>query len=140
MSKNYDDIINLPHPTSKTRPPMPTSDRAAQFAPFAALSGHEEAVKEAARLTMKKPQLDEQMQEILSRKLQFILEHLKDCHPVSISYFQADSRKQGGEILELSGVVEGINEQSRSLHMRGKTKIALDDIIDIKGRIFPAFL
>ena len=104
----YDDIINLPHHISPTRQRMSMHDRAAQFAPFAALVGYDDAVAETARLTEIRPELDEQEQRIINERLAFIADHIHEHPEVRIRYFVPDERKSGGEILEFNGIVRKI--------------------------------
>ena len=92
----YEDIINLPHHVSTTRPQMPMSDRAAQFSPFAALTGYDAAIKETGRLTDTKIELDDEELHNLNLKFQFLVEHLEDEPEVAVTYFKADERKAGG--------------------------------------------
>ena len=93
MNKNYEDIINLPHYESKKHPRMSLEARSAQFAPFAALTGYEDAVKETARLTDKKIEIDEGLKQILNNKLQYILEN-NDANPeITFTYFISDKKK-----------------------------------------------
>ena len=95
-NEKYSDIINLPHPESRTHPRMPRSDRAAQFAPFAALTGYDDAVAEAGRLTSSKIELDENELERLDRALAYLTEH-QAAHPaVTVTYFVPDDKKSGG--------------------------------------------
>ena len=98
---NYDDIINLPHHVSDKHPQMTMHDRAAQFSPFAALTGHNDAIKETARLTDRRIELSEEVKEELSRKLLYIAENISDKPVVTISYFVEDKLKQGGEYVTL---------------------------------------
>ena len=100
MKGPYDDIIHLPRPVSRRRPRMSNLDRAAQFAPFAALTGHEEAVKETARLTVKKLELDEQAKQILNRKLRIIAERIEDMPRINIRYFVPDDKKRAADTLQ----------------------------------------
>ena len=104
----YDDIINLPHHVSPTRQRMSMHDRAAQFAPFAALVGYDDAVAETARLTELRPVLDEQEQKELDMRLRYLADHLKEQPIVHIRYFVPDERKCGGAILEFNGIVRKI--------------------------------
>ena len=104
----YDDIINLPHHISPTRQRMSMHDRAAQFAPFAALVGYDEAVAETARRTELRPELDEQEQRAINERLAYIAEHIDEHPEVRIRYFVPDERKSGGEILEFNGIVRKI--------------------------------
>lgn len=97
MANNYDDIINLPHHISKKRPQMSLYDRAAQFSPFAALTGHDDAIKETARLTEKQVILDENIREILDKKIQIINSRLKESAvEIKVTYFIRDIYKDGG--------------------------------------------
>ena len=104
----YDDIINLPHHVSPTRKRMSMHDRAAQFAPFAALVGYDDAVAETARLTEVRPELDEQEQRAINERLAYIADHIHEQTEVRIKYFVPDEHKSGGEILEFNGIVRKI--------------------------------
>lgn len=136
MSKNYDDIIHLPRHISKTHPQMAVADRAAQFAPFAALTGYETAIKETARLTDERVELDEYMKSALSNKLQIIVERMKECPEIQITYFQPDEKKAGGAYFTVSGTVKKIDEYERIVVMTDGTAISIDEIINIDGEIF----
>lgn len=127
----YDDMINLAHHVSKTHPHMPVRDRAAQFAPFAALSGHHEAVRETARLTEERIELDENCKAILDGKLQNIYEHLDTEPALSVTYFVPDPKKSGGAYVTVSGCVKKIREYERTLILTDGTEIPIDAIIDI---------
>jgi len=109
----YDDVINRQHPTSKKHPRMSNMNRAAQFAPFAALTGYEESIEETARLTDRRIELSEYEIEELNAKLNFIQEHIKERPEVTITYFQPDERKEGGEYLAVTGKVRRIDEVNR---------------------------
>ena len=102
--KTYDDIIHLPHHVSKTHPHMPIADRAAQFSPFAALTGHHEAIKEAGRMTSQKISLDENAKSILDQKLQMILE--RPSQEITLTYFLPDPQKDGGAYIDYTGVIK----------------------------------
>ena len=131
-SKNkYDEIIGLPHHVSKTRPQMPMSDRAAQFAPFSALTGYDSAIKETERLTDKKIELDEEALAILNMRCRLLVDTLDEKPEVEITYFKPDERKAGGAYLTITGVVKMINDFERLITMKDGTKIPMDDIIDI---------
>ena len=95
--KKYDDIINLPHPVSKKHPQMPLLDRAAQFAPFAALTGYGEALTETARLTDTKIELDEGEIERINAKINYLIDNLETAPTVEITYFVPDKKKKGGK-------------------------------------------
>ena len=96
MKDQYDDIINLPHHVSKTRPQMSMVDRAAQFSPFAALTGYDAAIKETGRLTDEKVNLSEEEKEALDRKQQILMEWLGDHPALTITFFVPDEKKSGG--------------------------------------------
>lgn len=131
-SKNkYDEIMGLPHHVSGTRPQMPMSDRAAQFAPFSALTGYDSAIKETERLTDKKIELDEEALAILNMRYRLLVDTLDEKPEVEITYFKPDERKAGGEYLTITGVVKMINDFERLITMKDGTKIPMDDIIDI---------
>ena len=128
----YDDIIRLPHHVSKTHPPMPVQDRAAQFAPFAALAGHHDAVKETARLTEKRMELDEDCKAILDGKLQNIQDRSGRNPVVSITYFEPDLRKAGGAYVTLTGCVEKVDGYGRTVILTDGTQIPIDEIVEIE--------
>ena len=109
---------------------MPMQDRAAQFAPFAALTGHEEAVKETARLTETKIQLGEDEKQLLDRKLQY-LETKGTCSDVRITYFLPDQRKNGGLYVTIQGRIKRVDRHSHCLHMENGTEIPITDILKI---------
>ena len=132
----YDDIINLPHHTSPKRPRMSMIDRAAQFSPFAALTGYDAAVKETARLTDRRIELDEYSKAALDERLQLIQEHLKEYPEVTITYFQPDERKDGGAYLSVTGSVKKIDTYEKCIVMMDKQKILIDEIFAIDGDIF----
>ena len=129
----YDDIIDLPHHVSRTHPGMPAKDRAAQFAPFAALTGHGEAVKETSRLTERRIELDESAKAALDEKLRVIRSRL-DIHPsAAITYFVPDGRKAGGAYEKAAGQVIGIDGYERVLFLEDETKIPIAEIIEIES-------
>lgn len=125
----YDDILELPHHVSKSRPQMPVADRAAQFAPFAALSGHYEAVKEAARQTDARIEMDESCRAMLDRKLQEIQK--QPDRSVSVTYFVPDLKKPGGSYVTVTGRVGRIDGNGRRVILADGTCIPADDIIEI---------
>lgn len=139
MSGKYDDIINLPHHISSKRPQMSIHDRAAQFSPFAALTGYDGAVKETARLTHKRMELNEDTLNILDMKFHIILEHLKEEPVISLTYFVADERKEGGSYVTVTGRVIKADTFKGQITLEGKGVIPLGDIIDIDGDIFNEF-
>lgn len=131
MNGRYDDIINLPHHTSLTKPRMPMSNRAAQFSPFAALTGYEDAIKETGRLTFEKVELDEDALIVLNRKLQLLIDRLNGKPKVTLSYFIPDARKSGGSYVDVTGMVKKIDNYERLIVLEDGTKIPMDDVIDI---------
>ena len=132
---NYEDIINLPHHVSKKRQPMPIADRAAQFSPFAALTGYEENIKEATRLTDKRIEIDEDKKLILNDKLQIILNNIKEEPVITFTYFIYDEKKSGGKYVEITEPVKKINLIEGYIILKDKTKISIEEIIDINGEI-----
>ena len=130
MSK-YDDIINLEHYVSKKRAPMSMENRAAQFAPFSALTGYSAAVKEKARLTENKKKLTDEEVEIINNKLNMCINHLDN--EVIITYFVKDIKKSGGKYLKYRGFIKKIDIYNRRLILDNKTNILFDDILDIES-------
>ena len=135
----YDDIINLPNPTPTCRPRMSALDRAAQFAPFAALTGYEAVVAEAARLTDDRLELSEDMKIILNDKMQMIVDNLDKEPFVTIKYFVPDKRKAGGAYVEVSGIVKEIDEYERCIVMTDGIKIPIEQIRAIDGELLNCF-
>ncbi len=134
----YDDIIHLPHHQSKTRKRMSVSDRAAQFAPFAALTGHDEAVKETARLTEGYVELDDYELEELNRKLLYLQEHLDEKPQVTITYFVPDEKKPGGAYQTFSGNVKKLLQFEGLIVMEDETEIPIERILLIESdRLIP---
>lgn len=132
----YADIIGLPHHTSRTRPRMSTSARAAQFSPFAALTGHGAAVEETARLTDERIVLDDNAKAILDGKLQIIAEHLDDLPEVTFTYFEPDKRKSGGAYVSITGQVKEIDEYERMIKLCDGIKIPIMQIFGISSGLF----
>lgn len=134
----YDDIINRPHHTSPTRPRMSAENRAAQFSPFAALTGYEAAVKETARLIDKRVELDEYEKAALDERLQLIKDNL-DCEPeIEFIYFVPDKKKFGGEYRTLVGTIKKIKEYERQILLYDGTVIHIDEIYSVDGALFNA--
>ena len=131
----YDDIINMPHHVSKKHPQMPMEERTAQFAPFAALVGYEDAVEETARLTDKRIELDEEAKNILDMKFQMLNEQLKvQIHPqVTIMYFVPDLKKEGGKYIKISGTIKRIDEFKQLIVLDDKAEIPITEIISSVG-------
>ena len=133
---NYDDIIGLPHHESAKHPKMPALDRAAQFMPFAALTGHNAAVMETERLTDSRMELDEKKKEELNEHLQFIKEQLLQKPQISITYFLPDTQKNGGAYLTITGTVRKIEQTRHQVIMENGTVIPMDDIYEIESALF----
>ncbi len=133
---NYDDIIGLPHHESAKHPKMPALDRAAQFMPFAALTGHNSAVMETERLTDSRMELDEMKKEELNEHLQFIKEQLLQKPQISITYFLPDTQKNGGAYLTITGTVRKIEQTRHQVIMENGTVIPMDDIYEIESALF----
>ena len=132
MNNRYDEIMELPHHVSKTRPQMPMSDRAAQFAPFAALTGYDSAIKETGRLTDERIELDEEALTALDRKYQLLIEALDDAPEVTIIYFQPDERKSGGQYVSATGTVKKVDTFGRRILLQDGTRIPLDSVYDLR--------
>ena len=132
MNNRYDEIINLPHHVSTTRPQMPMSDRAAQFAPFAALTGYDSAIKETGRLTDERIELDEEALAALDRKYQLLMDTLDDAPEATIIYFQPDERKAGGQYVSATGTVKKVDTFGRRILLQDGTRIPLDSVYDLR--------
>ena len=136
IKNKYSDILYLPHHVSATHPQMPMSDRAAQFSPFAALSGFGSAVTEAGRLVDGRVELSVDVREALDMRLAI----LRDCAGLApkcyFTYFVADEKKEGGAYLTCRGVVKKVDEVARLVILKDDTKLPIDDIVDISGDVF----
>ncbi len=135
-SHEYSDIINLPHPESRKHKRMSMRDRAAQFSPFAALTGHDAAIKETARLTDSFVDLDETMKTSLDEKLVLILEKLNEKPHVTITYFLKDERKAGGSYEVAEGEIRKVDFYERVIVMEDQSRILLEHVVDIDSDIF----
>ena len=136
ISHKYDDIINLPHHVSKKHPQMSLHDRAAQFSPFAALTGHKAAINETARLTDEKQILSEDVIAKLNEQLNLIKENIGTNQTVTITYFVPDDKKSGGAYISNTGVVNKIDEYNRTVIMTDKTVIPIEQISEMQSDIF----
>ena len=135
----YEDIINLPRPVSKKHPQPPLSERAARFAPFAAITGYEEMVLEEARVTEALIHLDENALTLLNKKLNLILEFLDKTPEITITYFEPDKKKPGGSYVSITGIVKRIDQHNRFVIMNNDKKIHIDDIFKLNGDLFHTF-
>ena len=136
MKHPYDDILNLPHHVSQNHPQMSMRDRAAQFSPFAALTGYEDAIDETGRLTEPKRELSEQEQAELNLRLNILAVKLKDNPEIRIEYFIPDEQKSGGDYVIISGMVAKLSLSDRTIVMEDGSAIRIDDISEITGAIF----
>ena len=129
---NYDDIIDLPHHVSSTRPRMPMIDRAAQFQPFRALTGYEDAVRETARLSDRRIELTEEEKARLDAALQRLMDSISSRPQVSVTWFQPDKRKAGGAYVTTTGRLKKIDDLEGVLILLGGERIVIEDILDIQ--------
>ena len=132
----YDDIIHLPHHVSTKHPQMALSDRAAQFSPFAALTGHEDSIRETARRTEAFLELDEDKKEQLDEKMHVLQEYFSEKPEIMVTYFVPDERKSGGAYRTVSGVVKKADEFARRLTLTDGTVIPMEDVLMLDGAIF----
>lgn len=129
---SYDDIINLPHHVSKKHPQMSALDRAAQFSPFAALTGHDSAIKETARLTDMKLELDEYKKEELDDRLQMLRAQTALRPEVEITYFVPDTQKTGGSYLSVRGTIKKFDDIEHKILMENGEVIPISDIYELE--------
>ena len=127
----YDDIIDLPHHVSKTRKPMSLYNRAAQFAPFAALTGYDDAIEETARLTETKVELSDELKNDLNQKINFIKNNIKVHPEITIKYFVRDNKKSGGIYKSLTSIIKKVDDFNKCLIFADNTNVCFDDIISI---------
>lgn len=137
MSGPYDDIISLPHPTSSRHPRMPISDRAAQFSPFAALAGHSAALAETARLTDRQIELSDDDKAVLDQKQRILLEHIKECPEITVTWFRPDEKKDGGQYITTTGRLRRIDEFNQVLILVDDIKIPLTHVVDLDSEKLP---
>ncbi len=140
MPGKYDDIINLAHHVSTKRARMSMRDRAAQFSPFAALTGHDEAIEETARLTDRKVEIDEKTKSVLNDKLLFIGENINKKPIVVITYFLDDTLKSGGAYITVEGVVRKVDNVEKTVIMADRRVIPICDICDIDCELFTEYV
>ena len=129
--RDYEDIIDLPHHVSRTRQPMSRINRAAQFAPFAALTGFEDCTDEAARLTSYKPELTEAMQNELNDKMHILNERITETPCITVTHFIPDTLKEGGSVAVYSGSVRRIDDFERRIIFTDRTELEFDNILSI---------
>lgn len=134
MSK-YDDIIHLPHHVSRTRKPMPMINRAAQFAPFAALTGHDEAITETARQTTPKRILSSDEQEILSKRLAYAIDHISERPNLTFTYFIPDTLKDGGRYVTITGMIRKYDALEKTVVLETNEILLIDNILSTSGEM-----
>lgn len=134
-SDKYADIINMPHHISERHSQMSREARSAQFAPFAALTGYNDAVKETARLTDERIEIDEGLKLQLNSKLQKIIENIKTTPEITVTYFVYDIKKEGGKYITVKGNVRKIDIDNECIILSDKTKIPINEIINITSTI-----
>lgn len=140
MTGAYDDIINLPHHVSAKRPHMSVIDRAAQFSPFAAVVGYDAAVKETARLTDRRVELDEYEKDALNEKLNIVAEHIEERPEIAITYFKPDDKKAGGAYVTVTGHVKKIDDYEHIVCLTDGAKVPIEEIIQIEGELIQEYL
>ena len=128
---NYDDIINLPHHVSVKHPRLSKEQRAAQFAPFAALTGYGDAIKETARITEDRIEIDEEEKKKIDNKIIELKSKINDKPKVTITFFIPDIKKSGGEYVTIIGNLRRIDEYNKLLILEDKKKILIEEIIEI---------
>lgn len=136
MDHKYDDIIHLPHPVSSHHVRMSMIDRGAQFSPFAALTGYDAAIRETARLTESRIELDETHKAMLNEKILILFQHVKEHPEVAITYFVADEFKSGGAYVCAAGQVKKIDSYYRVATLTDETRIPFEDIVQIDSGLF----
>lgn len=132
----YEDIIHLQHHVSSHHAHMPLADRAAQFSPFAALTGFDGEINETARLTDKRMELTADAREILDEKLRIVRERLNSHMEVEFTFYQPDEMKAGGAYVSVRGIVKKIDEYEHVVVMQDGTCIPVEDIVEITGEMF----
>ena len=140
MTKEFDDIINLPHHVSATRPQMPLINRAAQFSSFAALTGYDSAIRETARLTDERIELGEGAIADLDMKLNIITSEIDNRPEITVTYFVKDAKKSGGAYVTITGAVKRIDEYERAILFVDGRKIIIDYILEIESDLFATLL
>lgn len=135
-NNKYDRIINQQHHVSERHPKLSKASYAAQFSPFAALTGYDGIVAETARLTDERVELGETDMEILSDKLQILNDRFKEQPEITVTYFKPDDRKAGGAYLQKTAHIKRIDDVERLLHFTDGSNLPIDDITDLQGKIF----
>lgn len=139
MSFEYESLLHLPHPTSPKHPRMPIGDRAAQFAPFAALTGYDDVIVETARLTDDPTQLTEESLAILDSKLRALETIIETAPEITVRFFEADKRKQGGAYKTVTKGLRRVERTERCLLMTDGERIPLDCVSGLEHPMFLMF-
>lgn len=134
----YDDLLDLPHPVSATHPPMPLIDRAAQFSPFAALSGYEDELEEAARLTEAERTPGEAVLADLDARLRLLAAHISEQPEITATYFVPDEKKDGGRYVTAAGRVKKVRAAEREIELTDGRRIAFERLLALEGAVFDA--
>ena len=133
---DYDEMLPLPRPVSDRRMPMPMHNRAAQFAPFAALTGYDEAVQEAGRRTDCRPEISEDRAEMLDRRLRWLRDHILSLPEITVTWFVPDGKKAGGACRTVTDHAKRLDEHRRMLHLQCGIPVPLEDIFELSGKCF----
>ena len=136
IDRNYDDMINMPCPTSPRHPRMPRADRAAQFAPFAALTGYDAAIDETGRLTDTKIDISEDLREKLDLKQNFLADIIDEQPEISVTYFIPDKKKSGGAYVTANGRLKQIDEYEQLIILTDGKKIPIQEVYSIESDLF----
>ena len=136
MSGKYDDIINLPHHVSETHPQMSMRNRAAQFSPFVALSGHSDAIHQTARYTDDFQGVDESNVEALNQKIAMILDKINEHPQITVTYFKPDEKKEGGSYTLKTGNIKRVDDYEHVLQFTDNEEIPIQSIFNIDGEMF----
>ena len=132
MTDNYDDIINLPHHVSSRHPQMSMMNRAVQFAPFAALTGHAAAIEETARLTDEQHELADEDSEALNQKMAYLREIINEHPTITITYFEPDKKKAGGKYKSIEGQLQNIDDYTQTIILKSGVSVPFASILDIQ--------
>ena len=135
----YDDIISLPHHMSLKHPRLPMANRAAQFAPFAALTGFDGVIAETGRLTDRFIPLDEDQKEAIDLRLDILKDRIREKPEAAFTYFVRDEKKEGGSYRSASGAVKRIDDVERRIILTDGTKIDIDSLYSVSGDLFSEY-
>jgi hypothetical protein len=134
--KEYSDIFDRPHHVSSKRPQMSRSNRAAQFSPFAALTGYDSLVAESARVTDQKVKLSDEEYEVLNKRLNYLQDHLSELPIIQVLYFEPDKKKSGGSYVEFSGTIRRVRQHEGLLLTTTSIEIPFESIAELSGDFF----